>query len=170
MHETSARTWCTGKTYLFYFWLCWVFLAARAFSSCSEQGLLCSCGAWASHCGSFSCGRASSRQPQFQWPWLPDSKAVSIVVALGLCCSVARGIFLDPWSNLYLLHWQVDSSPPSHQGSRLIGFRATIQRRPDIRQDWVPMCPPPVSLLSSWVNASVCGKQGPYFLVWTLPL
>ena len=24
----------------FYFWLCWVFVAARAFSSCGEQGLL----------------------------------------------------------------------------------------------------------------------------------
>ena len=24
----------------FYFWLCWVFLAARAFSSCGERGLL----------------------------------------------------------------------------------------------------------------------------------
>ena len=30
---------------------------AWAFSSCSEQGLLSSCGAWASHCGGFSrCG------------------------------------------------------------------------------------------------------------------
>ena len=28
--------------------------SARAFSSCSEQGLLC-CGARASHCGGFSC-------------------------------------------------------------------------------------------------------------------
>ena len=26
--------------YLFYFWLCCVFVAAQAFSSCSEQGLL----------------------------------------------------------------------------------------------------------------------------------
>ena len=30
----------------------------RAFSSCSEQGLLSSCGARASHCGGFSCCRA----------------------------------------------------------------------------------------------------------------
>ena len=27
-----------------------------AFSGCSEQGLLSSCRAWASHCGGFSCG------------------------------------------------------------------------------------------------------------------
>ena len=26
--------------YYFYFWLCWVFVAARAFSSCGERGLL----------------------------------------------------------------------------------------------------------------------------------
>ena len=28
-----------------------------AFSSCGDQGLLSSCGGWASHCGSFSCCR-----------------------------------------------------------------------------------------------------------------
>ena len=29
-----------GPLFLFSFWLCWVFIAARAFSSCGEQGLL----------------------------------------------------------------------------------------------------------------------------------
>ena len=33
---------------------------AHAFSSSSQQGLLCSCGVWASHCGAFSCCRARS--------------------------------------------------------------------------------------------------------------
>ena len=43
--------------YLFiYFWLCWVFVAAHTFSSCSEWGLLSSYGAWEPHCGGFSCG------------------------------------------------------------------------------------------------------------------
>ena len=32
----------------------------QAFSSCSECGLLSSCSAWASHCGSFSCCRAQA--------------------------------------------------------------------------------------------------------------
>ena len=32
----------------------------------------------------------------------------------GLSCSAARGIFLDQGSNLCLLHWQVNSLPPSH--------------------------------------------------------
>jgi len=31
---------------------CW----AQAFSVCGEWGLHCSCGAWASYCGGFSCG------------------------------------------------------------------------------------------------------------------
>ena len=41
----------------------------------------------------------------------------SAVVARGLSCFVARGIFLDQGSNLCPLHWQVDSYPLDHQGS-----------------------------------------------------
>ena len=40
-----------------------------------------------------------------------------ILVANRLNCSVACGIFLDQGSNMCLLHWQVDSSPLSQQGS-----------------------------------------------------
>ena len=40
---------------LVYFWLCWIFGAAWAVSNFHEQGLLSSCGMWASHCGGFSC-------------------------------------------------------------------------------------------------------------------
>ena len=48
----------------------------------------------------------------------------SIVVAHGLSCSTACGIFLDHRSNLCLLHWQVDSLPLSHLGSpRLCVFK-----------------------------------------------
>ena len=44
-----------------YFGRCWVFVAVhRAFSSCSEQGLLSGCGARASHCTGFSCRRAGA--------------------------------------------------------------------------------------------------------------
>ena len=42
------------KFFLFNFWLCWVFVAARAFSRCGEQGLLSSWGAQAPHCSGFS--------------------------------------------------------------------------------------------------------------------
>ena len=49
----------------------------------------------APHSGGFSC-------------WLWDTRA-SAVVALGLSCLKAGGIFLDQGSNSCLLHWQVDS-------------------------------------------------------------
>ena len=48
-----------------YCWLCWVFVAARAFSSCGEQGLLSSCGTCASSCVGFLCCRA---QAPGAWP------------------------------------------------------------------------------------------------------
>ena len=44
----------------------------------------------------------------------------SVVVAHGLSCSEVCGIFLDQGSNLYPLHWLVDSFPLSHQESPLV--------------------------------------------------
>ena len=41
----------------------------------------------------------------------------SIVVACGLSCPMACGIFLDQGSNPCPLHWPVDSQPLDHQGS-----------------------------------------------------
>ena len=41
----------------------------------------------------------------------------SIIVAHGLSSCSASGIFLDQGSSPCLLHWQVDSLPPSHRGS-----------------------------------------------------
>ena len=67
----------------------------QAFSSCVRVTL--HCGAWASHCGGFSC-RA----------WALGALA-SVVVVHGLSCSAAGGIFPDQGSNLCPLHWQVDS-------------------------------------------------------------
>ena len=106
--------------YLFLFGLCWVFIAACGFyCSCREQGLLSSCNAPASQCSSFSCLRA----------WTPGCKGFSsfgswvvqstcsVVVVHRLSCSTACGIFPGQKSNPCLLHWQADSSPPSHHGS-----------------------------------------------------
>ena len=42
---------------IFFFLQCSVFIAVRAFSSCSEQGLCSSFGAGAFHCNGFSCCR-----------------------------------------------------------------------------------------------------------------
>ena len=100
----------------FYFWLCWVFVAGWAFSSCREWRLLCSCGTWASHCSGFSCGAqalgtgasvlAASRS------YHAGSNAVQ-----RLNCSAACGIFPEKGLSPCLLHYQVDSLPLSYQGS-----------------------------------------------------
>ena len=79
---------------------------AWAFSSCSKQGLLSSCCAWASHCGGFSCCGA----------WAPGCVG-SVFVAYGFSCSAACGIFLDQGSNPCPLCWQADSYSAYHQGS-----------------------------------------------------
>ena len=46
----------------------------------------------------------------------------SIVVVQGLSCSEAHRISPDQGSNPYLLHWQADSLPLSHQGSPSSSF------------------------------------------------
>ena len=53
----------------------------QTFSSCGERGLLC-CGAWASHCGGFSCGT-----------WALGCQA-SVVVVCRLSCPVTCGILV----------------------------------------------------------------------------
>ena len=44
-------------------------------------------------------------------------RAGSVIVAHGLSCSAAYGIFPDQGSNPCPLHWQADSQPLRHQGS-----------------------------------------------------
>ena len=75
--------------YLFiYFWLHWVFVAVCGLSVVRQAGATLGCGVRASHCGGFSCCGAQALQC-----------TGSVVVAHGLSCSVACGIFLDQGSN-----------------------------------------------------------------------
>ena len=78
---------------------------ARAFSSCGKWGPLF----------------IVVRGPLTIWPLLLRStgsrRAGSVVVAHGLSCSAACGIFPDQGSNPCPLHWQADSQPLRHQGS-----------------------------------------------------
>ena len=62
------------------------------------------------HSGFSSC----CKRAQVEVPKLYSTD--SVVVAHGLSCSMACGIFLDQGWNLCLLHWQADSLPLSHQG------------------------------------------------------
>ena len=45
---------------MIYFWFFQSSLLCRLFFGCAEQGLLPSHGAWALHCGGFSCGAQGS--------------------------------------------------------------------------------------------------------------
>ena len=89
-----------------YFWLCWVFISVRGLSLVAASG-----------------GHSSSRCVglSLSWPLLLRSTgsrcADSVIVAHGLSCSAACGIFPDQGSNPCPLHWQADSQPLRHQGS-----------------------------------------------------
>ena len=74
------------------------------FSSCSEQGLLSSCGVRASHFGGFSCCRA-----QALGTW-------ASVVVHGLSYSIACEIFPDQGLNSCLPYGQAYSLLPRRQG------------------------------------------------------
>ena len=50
----------------------------------------------------------------------------SVVVAHGLSCSMACGIFPDQGLNPYSLHWQADSSTVNHQGSPSYAFHHVL--------------------------------------------
>ena len=108
------------------------FLVVQGLHSCSgfslvrrEWGLLSGCSVWASWqwlllhgllalgCAGFSnCRHVGSLAvvPRLR-------STVSVVVAQGLSCSAACGIFQDQGFNPCLLHWQADSLPLSHEGS-----------------------------------------------------
>ena len=81
-----------------YFWLCWIFIAAQR-AVAESRGYSLRCMGFSLWC----------------LPLLWSTG--SVVVAHGLCCSKACGIFLEQGSNLCSLHWQVDSQLLDHRGS-----------------------------------------------------
>ena len=102
---------------LTYFWLSGSSWLSWLFPGCSEQGLLSSFSglliALASLAGEH---RLSGAQASVVVA-LRLQRIGSVVVAHGLRCSKASGIFLDQGWHSCLLHWQVGSLPLSHQGS-----------------------------------------------------
>ena len=111
---------------VFFFWLRWVFVAARRlFSSCGEQGLLLVvvCGLLIAVASLVAEHRLQVRG--LQQLWHAGSVVVahglqskgSVVLVHGFSCSVACGIFPDQGLNLCALHWQADSQSLRHQGS-----------------------------------------------------
>ena len=80
-------------------------LLCRLFSSCGEQGLVSSCGVWASHCGGFSCCWAQAigcKAFNTCGSWALEHRFYSC----GAWAQLLRSeIFPDKGSNLCLLHW-----------------------------------------------------------------
>ena len=107
------------KFFFFFFWLCWVFVPLRRLSLVALSGNYSSL-----QCKGFL----------LQWLLLVQSmgsrctgfgrcsNAGSVVVARGLMCSTARGIFLDQGSNPHPLHCQLNSYSLYHEGSSTCCF------------------------------------------------
>ena len=92
--------------YLFYLWLCWVFVSVRGLPPVvSSEG----------HSSS-RCAGLSLSQPLLLRN-TGSRRAGSATVAHGPSRSAARGILPDQGSNPHPLHWQADSQPLRHQGS-----------------------------------------------------
>ena len=90
--EAQARVHFFFLMNLFiYFWLRWVFVAARGLSLVVASG-----------------GYSLLRCAGFSLRWLLLLQRTGSR-AHGLSCSAARGIFPDQGSNLCLLNWQADS-------------------------------------------------------------
>ena len=83
--------------FIIYFWLHWVFVAARGSLQLRRVGATLRCGA-----------RALGA-----WASVPVARGLqsagSVVVTHGPSCSAARGILPDQGSNVCPLHWQADS-------------------------------------------------------------
>ena len=92
--------------FIYYFWLCSVFVSVRGLSPVAASG-----GHSSSRCASLSLSR-----PLPLWS-TGSRRAGSVIVAHGPSCSAACWIFPDQGSNPCPLHWQADSQPLSHQGS-----------------------------------------------------
>ena len=114
----------------FYFWLCWVFVAMWAFYQFQQMG--------ATVCGILMTVTSLVAEPRPQGTQASEvavcglrsygSQALDhrLVVVRGLSCSTAYGISPDQESNPCLLHWQVDSLPPSQQGNLTCVFRIHV--------------------------------------------
>ena len=115
--EESARH-LTGLFFLFIFGCVGSSLLRAGFLQLRRAGAALHCGAQASHCGGFSC---SGAQAPGSWASVVVARGLqsagSAVVAHGLSCSAACGIFPDQGLNPRPLHWQADSQPLHHQGS-----------------------------------------------------
>ena len=109
---------CHQDLYVFIFGCIVSPLLRAGFLLLQRAGATLCCSEWASHCGGFSCCGARALGV---WASVVVARGLysadSVVVAHGLSCSTACGIFPDQGLNPYPLHWQADSYPLHHQES-----------------------------------------------------
>ena len=92
--------------FIYYLWLCWVFVSVRGLSLVvASRG----------HSSSRYAGLSLSRPLLLRS--IGSRRAGSVIVVHGPSRSAACGIFPDQGSNPCPLHWQADSQPLRHQGS-----------------------------------------------------
>ena len=122
---------CTAKgllgVFVYYFWLCWVFVAAWAFSNCSGRGLLSSCSVWPSQAvaspvgpglqGVLTSVMVAHRLRSCGSQALEHRLSSPGAQGLELSCSTASGVISGQGLNPRLLHWQGDCLLLSHQGN-----------------------------------------------------
>ena len=87
---------------------------------------------------------------------------ISVVVAHGLSCSTARGIFLDQGLNPCPLQWQADSYPLRHLGSPVVTKTATFTRQDCESWSTVLFICLFLAVLGLWLCGLFpgCGEQG----------
>ena len=117
LHYSWGRPFPFSKNFSFiYFWLCFVFTAAHAFSDWGEQGQLSNCDAQASHCSGFSCcwARTLGHSASAGVPGLLEHKLGHCGTQAYLICSM----WTRDWNpvsctdKLILYHWATREALP----------------------------------------------------------
>ena len=103
--------WVYFIYFIYLFMACWVFVSVLEFSLVAASG-----GHSSLRCAGLSLSRPLLLRSTGS-RCAGSRRAGSVVVAHGLRCSAACGIFPDQGSNRCPLHWQADSQPLHHQGS-----------------------------------------------------
>ena len=122
--------------FIYLFWQCWIFIVGQAFLQLwqVEATLQLQCMGFSLQWLLLLQSMGFKQAHRFQQLWPLDPVVVapeiqstsSIALAHRLSCFTARGVFPDQGSNPCLLHWLVDSSPLSHQGSPASILKYTI--------------------------------------------
>ena len=133
--ETQTQGLIFLKKFFISFWLWWVSLLHGLFSIYRERGLLSGFSLW----WLLLMQSTGSRPWGLRYMWHMGS----VVLAPGLSCWTACGIFLDQGLNSCLLYWQVDSLPRSNQEmpQSLILKMAELQCQKNLHQwtYWKPL-------------------------------